>query len=320
MKEIQITDFENVFIGQVEDRTGGTGCTAFISKKGMPAGIDVRGGGPATRESELINPVSAAQTLHGVVLAGGSAFGLDASGGVMKYLEEQGIGYPVGPTTVPLVCQADIFDLLVGDMHARPDVAMGYQAAVAALSGGNYRDGNYGVGCGASIGKICGMGRAMKSGIGSCAVELGELKVGAVVVVNALGDIFDYKNGRKIGGLLNEDKTGFASTEDEICKLIKPKENKFTGNTTLGVIMTNAKFDKAKLCKIAALAQDGYARSIRPVHTSADGDTIFALSLGELTADHDLVGVLAAEVMSEAIIRALETAEQAYGLPSVHEL
>lgn len=320
MKEINIQEIENIMIGQVEDAKGATGCTVFLCKNGMRAGLDVRGGGPASRESELMNPRASAQIIHAVVLAGGSAYGLDAAGGVMQLLEENDIGFDVGVTKVPLVCQADLFDLTVGDPKARPDKKMGYEAAKEALSGGNYKDGNYGAGCGATVGKWKAMEACMKSGIGSYAVEIGELKIGAVVAVNALGDIFDWKTGQKVAGLLGEDGKTFISTEDLMVQKIEKVDNKFVGNTTIGIVITNAVFDKSQLCKIAAMAQNGYARSIRPVHTSADGDSIYAVSVGEVSADQDLVGTVAANVMSEAILRAVHNCESAYGFPSVKEI
>ncbi len=320
MKEIPVTEIEGIRIGQTENAEAGTGCTVFIAENGMRAGLDVRGGGPASREIQLLDPLMAAQTIHAIVLAGGSAYGLGAANGVMEYLEERGYGYDVGITRVPLVVQSDIFDLTVGDPAVRPDRDMGYEAAGLAMEAPNYRDGNYGVGCGATVGKILGMDYCMKTGIGSYAVRIGELKVGAVVVVNSLGDIYDRKTGRQIAGLLTEDKQGLRSTVEQMQAVIAGRENKFTGNTALAVVMTNAAFDKTQLCKIAGMAHDGYARSIEPVHTSADGDSIFALSLGEVDADRDLVGTLAARVVSEAIVRAVMHAQSAYGYPSASDL
>lgn len=322
-KEISILEIKGIKIGQSENQAAGTGCTVFLSETGMRAGLDVRGGGPASRESELLNPLAAAQVIHAIVLAGGSAYGLGAADGVMKYLEEKGIGFEVGPSLkVPLVCQSDLFDLTVGDPYIRPDKAMGYDACLRAEENGtgNYRDGNFGAGCGATVGKFAGMDYCMKSGIGSYAVQIGELQVGAVAAVNALGDIYDWKTGKKIAGLLAEDRKTFRSTEELMYASTEIVENKFTGNTTIGVIITNGKFEKASLCKIAGMAHDGYARSIRPVHTTADGDSIYTVSVGDVEADQDLTGVLAAEVMSEAIIRAVMSAEGAYGYPGVRDL
>ena len=316
----RVTDIDGIRIGQVENAEAGTGCTAFVCEAGMRAGLDIRGGGPASRETPLLDPLMAAQTVHAIVLAGGSAYGLDAAGGVMRCLEERDIGYDVGVTKVPLVVQSDIFDLTVGDPSVRPDAAMGYEAARLALEAPNYRDGNYGAGCGATVGKFAGMDYCMKAGIGSYAVQIGDLQVGAVVVVNALGDVFDWKSGQQIAGLLTEDRTGLRSTARFMQNSLEVVDNKFVGNTTLAVVVTNAGFDKARLCKIAGMAHDGYARSIHPIHTSADGDTIYAVSVGEVPADQDLVGILAAQVISEAITRAIRSAESAYGYPCAAEL
>ena len=320
MTEIPISEIRGIRIGQVENTDAGTGCTVLICEDGMRAGVDIRGGGPASRETPLLNPLMAAQIIHAIVLGGGSAFGLGAANGVMKYLEERKIGFDVGVTKVPLVVQSDIFDLTVGDPFTRPDAEMGYEAAKAAMEAPNYRDGNYGVGCGATVGKIGGMETCMKTGIGSYAVQIGELQIGALVVVNALGDVFDWKTGKQIAGLLTEDKTAFRSTSEHMKGSLEVVENRFVGNTTLAVVVTNAAFGKAQLCKIAGMAQDGYARSIRPVHTSADGDSIYAVSVGDVAADQDVIGILAAEVVSEAILRAAERAESAYGYPSAAEL
>lgn len=319
-EEISIGDIGPVAIGQTENAEAGTGCTVFISKDGMPAGLDVRGGGPASRESELLDPLAAASSIHAIVLSGGSAYGLGAADGVMKYLEEKNIGYDTGVARVPLVVQSDLFDLSVGDGSVRPDKDMGYEAARIALESPNYKDGNFGAGCGATVGKIAGMDTCMKTGIGSYAIRIGDLKIGAVVAVNALGDIYDWKTGKKIAGLLTEDGKGFRDTLEYMAMDTTAKDNKFTGNTTIGVVITNAEFSKSQLCKIAGMTHDGYARSIRPVHTTADGDSIYAVSAGDVKADQDLVGSLSAVVMSEAIKRAVFSAESAYGFKSAGDL
>ena len=292
-REISVLDIQPLRIGQVEDTEAATGMTVLISDEGMRAGLDVRGGGPASRDSQMLNPLMSMQKIHAVVLSGGSAFGLGAGNGVMQYLEEHDIGFDTGVAKVPLVVQSDIYDLTVGSAAVRPDSKMGYAAAKAAFETPNYKDGNYGAGCGASVGKIGGMETAMKTGVGSYAIQIGELQIGAIVVLNALGDIYDWK---------------------------KVVENKFTGNTTIAAVITNGHFDKAQLCKIAGVAHNGYARAINPVHTSADGDSIYALSVGEVNADQDLVAALGAEVLSEAILRAVTSADSAYGLPSASEL
>jgi len=320
MKEIALEKVGRFSIGQAEDAAAATGCTVIVSPNGMPAGCDVRGGGPSSRENQLLNPLTAAQVIHAVVLSGGSSFGLGCADGVMRCLVERGIGLDVAVTKVPLAVQSDLFDLTVGDSDAYPDAAMGYRAASLALDAPNYRDGNYGAGCGASVGKIAGMETCMKTGIGSFAMEVGKLRVGAVAAVNALGDIFDPATGEMVAGVLREDKTGFRSTLSLMQQSIAAVENRFVSNTTLGVVLTNAAFDKARLCKIAGMAHDGMARTVRPVHTSADGDSIYACSVGDLSADIDLVGVLAAEAMAQAILRGVFASEGAYGLPAARDL
>lgn len=320
MLEISINEVTDIAIGQVENAAAGTGCTALVCPAGMAAGLDVRGGGPAARETQLLSPLTAAQMIHAVVIGGGSAFGLGAANGVMQCLEARGIGFDVGVTKVPLVVQSDLFDLTVGDPFTRPDAAMGYEAARRALDAPNYRDGNYGAGCGATVGKIAGMNTCMKTGMGSYAVQVGALRIGAIVALNALGDIFDPATGKKVAGVLTEDRTGFRDTLEILRRSIEVVENRFVGNTTIAAVITNAAFDKARLCKIAGMAHDGMARAIRPVHTSADGDSIYALSVGDVQADQDLVGALAAEVVAAAILRAVSSAESAYGFISARDL
>lgn len=325
METIAITDISGVRIGQVEDERAATGATVIICEDGMVAGLDVRGGGPASRDTRVLEPLAAAERIHAVVLAGGSAYGLDAAGGVMRYLEEHGIGLPVGEVLVPLVCQSDIFDLLVGDSNVRPDAEMGYAACVAAERG-NYRDGNYGAGCGATVGKLLGADFCMKTGIGSYAVRVGRLMVGALVVVNALGDVVDPGTGETVAGLRGEGG-GFRSSVEEMYaayEAMGPETDAASerggavANTTIGAVITNARFSKPQLCKLAGMAHNGYARTIRPVHTSMDGDSIYSLSVGGedcVEASLDLVGTLAADVMAQAVLVAARSAEPAYGFP-----
>ena len=330
MKRIAITDIEGIRIGQVEDAAAATGATVIVCDAGMAAGIDVRGGGPASRDTRILDPLAAAEFIHAVLLAGGSAFGLDAAGGVMRYLEEHGIGLPVGPAIVPLVCQSDIFDLLVGE-NVRPDAQMGYEACAAAFEGdsGNYRDGNFGAGCGATVGKALGDAFCMKTGIGSFAVQVGDLKVGAVVVVNALGDVHDPSTGKTVAGLLDDDRMSFRDTETVMFDAYEAETRKeadgglgagIPTNTTIGAVITNAALNKAQLCKAAGMAHDGIARAIRPVHTSMDGDTLYALSVGDVAASLDVVGSMAAYVVEQAILAAARSAQPAYGLPSASSL
>lgn len=319
MKEIKITEFEHVKIGNAQNMEAGTGCTVLLFEDGAPAGLDMRGGGPASRESELLKPMAAAEAVHAILLSGGSAFGLNAAGGVMKYLEERGIGFDVGITKVPLVCQSCLFDLGVGDFRVRPDENMGYEACVHAEEG-NYQDGVVGAGTGCTVGKLHGMEFSMKSGIGSYAVQTGDLKVGAIVAVNALGDVFDWQSGKKLAGLLDKEKKQFLNSEEELYKSYEAVENRFVENTTIGAILTNGAFTKVQLGKLAGMAHDGLARAIRPIHTTADGDSIYAVSVGTVKADQDMVGTLAAQVMAEAIKRAVLSAGAAYGFPAAGDM
>lgn len=323
MKQIKINEIENIKIGNAENKEAGTGCTVIICEKGAVTGLDVRGGGPASRESELLKPTAASGFINAILLSGGSAFGLDAAGGVMEYLEEKNVGFDVGITKVPLVAQSCIFDLTVGDMKVRPDKSMAYEACVNAEKN-NPTMGNAGAGTGATVGKLGGMATAMKGGLGSYAVQIGDLKVGAIVAVNACGDVFDYDTHKIIAGLLTPDLKNFANTEQVIYNMCEAAmatvgnglENKEMQNTTIGVIITNGKFTKAQMNKIATMAHNGYARTINPVHTSMDGDSIYAMSVGEVTADMDMVGTLAANVMGHAVCDAIRKAEDAYGVMS----
>ena len=299
-------------VGHAQDEAAATGCTVILCDRMSPAGVDVRGGGPASRESQILNPIAAAQGINAVLLSGGSAFGLDAAGGVQRYLEERDIGFDVGITKVPLVSESCLFDLTVGSSEVRPTAEMAYRACKNA-SYDAPAQGNVGAGTGCSIGKYRGMERAMKSGFGCCAFEAGSLRVGALVAVNALGDVYD-ENGRPVAGLLNPERNALSCTLDEMFADAAMAENLFTGNTTLGVIVTNAKLDKTQLTKVAGMTHNGYARAIRPVHTSADGDSIYALSVGDLKSDLNLVGCLAARAMQTAILRAVQAARSAYGL------
>ena len=324
-KEIKITDIENIKIGNAEDEKAGTGCTVIICERGAITGLNVRGGGPASRESELTKPFASAEVIHAVLLSGGSAFGLDAAGGVMKYLEERNIGFDVGVTKVPLVCESCIFDLRVGDYKIRPDAKMGYRACVNSEKN-NIQMGNHGAGTGATVGKILGIDFAMKSGLGFYALQIGNLKVGAIVSVNAFGDIFDYESGSMIAGVLNKEKNGFRNSEEELIKIAENKnlsfdiENNITTNTTIGAVITNAKFTKSQMGKIASMTHNGFARTIKPVHTTLDGDSIYAMSVGDVNANLDAVGSIAAIVMGKAINSAIINTKSAYGFKAYNDL
>lgn len=324
MKEIRLQEIKGFRIGSAENAEAGTGCTVIICPQGAPCSVDVRGGGPASRESELLNPVAAADRVHAVLLSGGSAYGLDAAGGVMRYLEEKGIGLPVGEAIVPLVVEACIFDLTCGQ-NIRPDLAMGYAACVNAEENPTVREGNHGVGTGATVGKLMGEAQMMKSGLGTYAIALGELQVGAIVAVNALGDVIDDK-GEIIAGMRRLDGTGFADTralmleEDEAIAPILAGAGDAVTNTTIGAVITNGRFDKTQLKKVAALASNGIVRAIRPVNTTADGDSVFALSVGVVDCDINVAGTAAAYCMEQAVRRAVLTAESAYGAPAAKDM
>ena len=305
IREIAITDMPEVSIGNVQSDEAKTGVTVLLfEKKGAVVGVDISGGGPASRETPLTSPVTADNPINAIVLSGGSAYGLAAADGVMRCLEDHGIGFETGYAKVPLVCQSCIYDLGYGSATVRPDSAMGYAACEMALAGGNPSCGSVGAGTGATVGKICGMDRAMKSGLGMYAVELGELRMAAVVAVNALGDIFDPSTGKKIAGLLTADGTSFGDSCEELWKMGR-RENLFTGNTTIGAVFTNGKFNKAQMNKIASMTRNAYARCINPVGTMADGDSIYAASAGDVEADLNVAGTLAAYVMERAIVAAI---------------
>ena len=311
-KEIALSEIGGFRMGHAQDEEAVTGCTVLLFDECAAAGIDIRGGGPASRETPLLNPLADARGIHALLLSGGSAFGLDAAGGVMRYLEERGIGFDVGVTKVPLVCQSCVFDLVIGKTQIRPDAQMAYLACEKAERQ-MQEEGCVGAGMGCTVGKYRGREYAMKSGIGMYAVKVGNVKVGAVAAVNALGDIFDIDTGEEIAGMLNKTKDGFASTEEEMYKDAAGIPNLFTGNTTIGAILTNGAFTKTQMNKIAAMAHNGYARTIRPVHTTADGDSIYAVSVGKERADLNVVGTLAAYVMGKAVNRAVLAAKETDG-------
>jgi L-aminopeptidase/D-esterase-like protein len=311
MKEIDIHAIGDFHIGNAEDTEAGTGCTVILSKSGAVPGVDVRGGAPGTRETDLIDSREMIERIHAVVLAGGSAYGLDASTGVMRYLEEQGIGFDTGAAKVPIVASAVLFDLAFKSSSIRPDRTMGYEAAGKAMQG-NYRDGSVGAGTGATVGKILGPKSAMKSGIGSYAVEVGGVKVGAIIAVNAFGSV--YEGQELIAGPRLEKSV--MSTED---LMIRGMEARFHGNTTIGCILTNAKLTKAQANKLASMGHDGFARSIRPVHTMVDGDTLFVMADGEAEIDLSTLGTIASIVVEKAVVNAIRNAVSLDHLPTSGE-
>lgn len=314
-----IIDVPGIKVGHSQDLKAGTGCTVVICEKGAVAGVDVRGGAPGTRETDLLNPVNLVDKAHAIYLSGGSAFGLDGATGVMKYLEEKGIGLDVVLTKVPIVPGAVLFDLGVGDYRIRPDARMGYDACLNA-SEEEVRQGNVGAGTGATVGKIFGGFRCMKSGLGTASFKSQELIVGVIVAVNCLGDVIDPESGEIIAGVLTENKKEFANTMSFLKNFPQRSGSSFPTNTTIGVIATNAKLTKAGATKAAMMVQDGYARTISPAHTMFDGDTIFCMATGEVEGGANVVGAIGAEVMARAIVKAVKNTESLYGLLSYKDL
>jgi L-aminopeptidase/D-esterase-like protein len=328
-KNRSITDIPGIEVGHAQDDDALTGCTVILCRKGAVAGVDVRGGAPGTRETDLLNPINLVQKVHGIVLAGGSAFGLDAATGVMRYLEENKIGFNSGAGKVPIVPSAILYDLGVGRADVRPDSAMGYRAAAAASSDAP-AEGNVGAGMGASVGKMFGPGLSMKSGVGVSSLNIGGgVIVGALVAVNAWGDVIDSQTGQVIAGLrsgkVGPFRVGKEAPFADTLIMMKSTTGRgmlglmSTSNTVIGVVATNARLTKSQATKVAQMAHDGLARTIRPAHTMFDGDTIFALSTGQRKSNVSTVGAFAAEVMAEAIVRAVKMAKSAGGLPGLNK-
>ena len=316
MQEIPVSQIRAFKIGHAQDAEHATGCTAILCEQGAWAGVDVRGGSPASRETELLRPVNTVQQIHCVMLSGGSAFGLEAGDGAMQFLWEKGIGFDSGFGNVPIVCGASLFDLELVSNQVRPDKAMGYAACEAALRGGEPAEGNVGAGTGATVGKFHGPSGMMKTGLGIYAAQVGAVQVAAVVAVNALGDVIDYDTKKILAGLLTEDGSAFADTVQVMYGEIERSRSLWGGNTTIGCIITNAKLDKCQCNKLASISHNGFAQAIRPVHSTADGDTIFVMASGEVEVGVDALGALMTECMARAINRAALTAEPAYGLKS----
>ena len=314
-----ITDVPGVKVGHHTDRGGVTGCTVVLCEGGAVAGVDVSGSSPGTRETDLLRPANLVERVQAVLLSGGSAFGLDAAGGVMKYLEERGLGHETGAARVPIVPAAIIYDLLIGDSRARPGADDGYQACLAAATG-TVAEGSVGAGTGATVGKILGIDRAVKSGLGTASERIaGDVVVAALVVVNAIGDVMEPGTGRIMAGPRRPDGTGFLSTS-RLFKGIQTEHRHSPFNTVIGVVASNARMSKAEANRLARVAQVGIARTIDPCHTMYDGDALFCLSLGEKEADATTLGIAAAEVVAEAIVRAILEAETLAGVPAAREV
>lgn len=306
-----VTDVPGVKVGHAVREC--TGVTVVLPPEGSVCGVDVRGGAPGTRETDLLKPENFVTTVNAVVLAGGSAYGLDAASGVMEYLEHEGIGMDVGVGVVPIVPAAVIFDLICGDPKIRPDRELGIEACKNASDTEEGR-GIVGAGNGATVGKILGPDYAMKSGLGSASLTSGDLIVSAISVVNAFGDI--YKAGKQIAGVYDRRKQKLLQTMDVFEHLKDYNAFSEGTNTTISVVVTNGTFDKAECQKIASMAHNGYGNAIYPVHTMFDGDTIFAISTGGVQGDINVAGALASKAIEAAIIDAVESAKSAYGYPA----
>lgn len=307
-----LTDVSGVKVGHFTSEKRATGCTVVLAEEGATAGVDVRGSAPGTRETDLLNPVNTVQKVHALLLTGGSAFGLDAAAGVVRFLEEKKIGFDSGDLRVPIVPAAVLYDLALGNPKIRPDHHDAYRACLKATKG-PVPEGNVGAGAGATVGKMLGRKRAMKGGLGSASVKTGKLVVAALAAVNCAGDVLDPKTGRIVAGARADDQKSFLNIAQTLKTTTPPQLFGEGQNTTLAVVATNASFDKSGMTKIAQMAHDGLARAVNPCHTPLDGDTVFAISSGQLMgAPLGQVGALAAEALAEAIVRGVQAAR---GLP-----
>ena len=316
-----ITDVSGLEVGHFTETRRPTGCSVILARAGATAGVDVRGASPGTRETDLLDPSNLVDKIHAILLGGGSAYGLDAATGVMRYLEEHGIGYKTGPAVVPIVPAAILFDLGVGDPTIRPDAAAGY-AACEAASATPPAQGSVGAGTGATVGKLFGMARAMKGGIGTASVRVGKVTVGAIVAVNAVGDVRDSGTDRLLAGLRTVDGARSAGSTDAILGGDIPPPLQAGMATTIGVVATDAMLTKAQCRKLAQQSLDGLARAIDPVHTMWDGDTMFALATGASALPGNMLtlGLMAARVTEAANVNAILGATGLPGIPSASEL
>lgn len=322
-----ITDVAGIKVGHFTDSRRPTGVTVILTEEGATAGVDVRGSAPGTRETDLLEPQNLVQQVHAIMLGGGSAYGLDAATGVMRWLEEHNFGFPTGPAKVPIVPAAILYDLAVGDAKIRPDATAGYKACQAASTKAP-AEGNVGAGAGATVGKLFGGNRAMKGGLGTASIKLTDkqtkatLTVGALVAVNAVGDVIDPTTGKVLAGARTADGKAIMGTLPAILKG-EPLSALLGGTaTTIGVVATDAKLDKAQCAKVAQMAHDGLARTINPSHTMYDGDTLFALATGRSgqAGNVTLIGALAAEALAQAVLRAVRAAKGITGVPSLSDL
>ena len=317
-----ITDVQGIEIGHYTDRAAATGCTVVVCREGAVAGVDVRGGGPGTRETDLLRPGNLVERAHAVLLSGGSAFGLDASAGVMRYLEERGIGFKLGHAIVPIVPAAILYDLNLITHEVRPGPEEGYRACLVCSSGA-VEEGSVGAGTGATVGKSLGMARAVKGGIGTASLELpGGIVVGAIVAVNAYGGVVDHRTGMVVAGPRRENGSGFHDPVELLIQSDGEGQGSPTFNTTIGVVATNASLTKDQAHYLARVSHDGLALTVRPCHTIRDGDTIFALATGVDSATPDLtrLGAAAVEVVAQSVMRAVRMADGLGGVPSLRDL
>ncbi|MDX8046189.1 P1 family peptidase [Gracilibacillus sp. S3-1-1] len=321
MKSLHIQNLQDYKIGHQQNKDALTGCTVVIAEEGAVTGVDVRGGAPGTRETDLLASENTVSKAHAIFLSGGSAYGLDVGGGVMQYLEEKGIGFDTKAAKVPIVPGAILYDLGIGNSAIRPDKKMGYQAAANA-----YQTvptfGNVGAGTGASVGKVLGEAFSMKSGIGYAGYQIGPLQVAAIVAVNAVGDIIDPTTGKQIAGVYDRNKQQLLHTSDILLSQLEQKfdDDGYAGNTTIGTIITNAKLTKAQANKIASIAHDGLAKTTSPSHTFMDGDTLFAMASGKVEIDPNIVAVLATSVVAEAIVNGVKSAESVADFPAFQDM
>lgn len=315
-----LTDVAGVLVGHYTDLQAATGCTVVLVPNGVPCGVDVRGPAPGTRETALLAPGRLNTAVHAVLLTGGSAFGLAAADGVMRWLEERGHGFPFGDVRVPIVPAATLFDLGLADGRTRPGSDAGY-ASCEAANNGPVAEGNVGAGTGATVGKLLGTANASKGGLGTASIQIGgRVTVAALVAVNAFGDVVDPDENVIVAGTRRPVVGGFLHTSRAMRGTLTDTILGSAGNTTIGVVATDARLDKAQLQVLASMTHDGYARAIRPAHTMVDGDTVFALSAGDKSASVSAIGSAAAEVMAEAIVRAVRAAETLHGVPAARDL
>ncbi len=312
-----ITDVPGIRVGQAQDVAAAKGCTVILVEGGTACGVDVRGGSPGTRETDCLAPTAAMPCPNAFLLTGGSAFGLDAATGVHRFLEEKGIGFDVVVSRVPIISAAVIFDLTVGSATIRPDAAMGAQACRNA--GLEVAQGNVGAGTGATAGWAAGTARRMKSGLGTASCRVGDLVVGAIVAANCYGDVVDPATGEVLAGTLTETGDGFAGSLPLLCAT-PMGTNPLTSHSTIGMVATNARIDKAMATRMASMAHDGYARAIVPVHTFGEGDIVFAAATGQVDAGISVVGSMAAWAMAQAVLNAIRFARSAYGYVGYEEM